>query len=197
MGKRMRTSGYHARFSDLRSLRLPLLCVFFAFGAILGHVLPQLIGGDSELASQLRSYAAVGADAELSVSLLSVVVLYLRYPLLVLLFGYYSFSAVAIPLLLAFQGFTLSFSVASLAAALGRQGVFLALAAFGLRSILTVVCSLLLALAMLERTNGNNEAKTKSSGNVIALCFLLLAVGIVLELTVMPKLFTLVLGMLK
>lgn len=192
----MRTSGYRARFSDLRGLRLPLLCVFFAIGAILGHVLPQLLGGDNALASQLRGFAA-GADGAMSGSLLSVIVLYFRYPLLVLLFGYYSFGAVAIPLLLAMQGFTFAFSAASLSAALGRQGVVLALTAFGLRSILTVVCTLLLALFMLERTAGNSEGKTKTNGNIVALCFLLLAVGIILELTVVPRLFAPVLEMLK
>lgn len=159
-------------------------------------MLPQLLGGDNALASQLRGFAA-GADGAMSGSLLSVIVLYFRYPLLVLLFGYYSFGAVAIPLLLAMQGFTFAFSAASLSAALGRQGVVLALTAFGLRSILTVVCTLLLALFMLERTAGNSEGKTKTNGNIVALCFLLLAVGIILELTVVPRLFAPVLEMLK
>lgn len=197
MGKRVRTSGYRARFSDLGRLRLPLLCFFFAIGAILGHVLPPLLGGDNELASQLRSFAVAGTDGVMSVSLLSVAVLYLRYPLLVLLFGCYSFGSVVIPLLLALQGFTFSFSAASLAAALGKQGVMLSLVAFGLRSILTVICTLLLALFMLEKTAGSSEARAKPSGNIVALCFFLLAVGIVLELTVVPRLFAPVLEMLK
>ena len=197
MGKRVRTSGYRTRFSDLRGLRLPLLCVFFVFGAIFGHVLPQFFGEAGELASHLQNFAAAGTGDLASASLLSVAALYLHFPLLVLLLGYCSFSAVAIPLLFVLQGFTFSFSIASLAAAFGRAGVVLALAVFGIRSILTIVCTLLLALFILERTAGNNDRKGNPSGKIIALCCVLLAIGIILELTIVPRLFAPVLEMLK
>ena len=195
MGKRARTTAYRARFSEIRALRLPALCVLFALGAVFGHVTAQIVGGDSALATYLRG--AASAETAATASIFSVLATYFRYPLLALLLGYCSFGAAAIALLLAVQGFTLSFAAASLAASLGRQGVFLALASFGLRSIITVVCTLLIALWVLEKASGSSEKKSGTGGNIIALCFLVLALGVILELTVVPKLFSLALAALK
>lgn len=195
MGKRTRTTAYRARFSQLQGLRLPALCVFFALGAVLGHVAAQLVGGDGELAAYLQEIAAM--EAETSVSPMSVLAMYFRYPMLVLVLGYCSFGVAAIPLLLAVQGFTLSFAAASLSASLGRQGVLLALSSFGLRSIVTVFCTLLLALWAMEKAAGSSERKVGFGGNTVVLCVLILALGVILELTVVPKLFSLALAALK
>ena len=197
MGKRVKISGYHARFSDFRGVQMTILCVFFALGAVLGHVLAHVSGCDRELTSQLQSYVLLDGFAITPATLLSVSKLYLSYPLAIVLLGYCSFGAAVIPFVLAVQGFTFSFSSAALAIAFGRKGVVLALAAFGLRSILLVVCTLLLGMFVLNAKTGTTEAKFTFRGNVVALCLLLLAVGIVLELTVVPKLFALALATLK
>lgn len=197
MGKRMKASGYRTRLSDFRSLRLPALCVFFALGAVLGHMLARFLGADNELADKLCSYAVLNTEAAGAASLFAVVSLYFRFPLMVLLFGYYSFGVIAIPLLLSLQGFTLSFASASLGAALGRQGVVLALAALGIRGLLTVICTLLLALIMLDRLAGRSEKVKKPYGKSVTLCFFALAVGVILEMTIVPMLFSSALEMLK
>ena len=197
MGKRVRTSGYRTRLSDLRSLHLPALCTVFALGAVVGHVLVQFVGMDSELASRLYSYTVSDAESLPSASFLSVAALYFRFPLLVLLFGCCSFGAIAIPLVLSVQGFTLSFAAASLAAALGRQGVVLALAAFGLRGLLSVGCTLLLALVMTDKGAGRSDDDKKQRGKIIALCFFLLSLGVILELTIVPMLFSSALKLLR
>lgn len=197
MGKRVKISGYRARFSDFRGVQMTILCVFFALGAVLGHVLAHVSGCDRELTSQLQSYVLLDGFAITPATLLSVSKLYLSYPLAIVLLGYCSFGAAVIPFVLAVQGFTFSFSSAALAIAFGRKGVVLALAAFGLRSILLVVCTLLLGMFVLNAKTGTTEAKFTFRGNVVALCLLLLAVGIVLELTVVPKLFALALATLK
>ena len=197
MGLRVKISGYRARFSDFRGVQMTILCVFFALGAVLGHVLAHVSGCDRELTSQLQSYVLLDGFAITPATLLSVSKLYLSYPLAIVLLGYCSFGAAVIPFVLAVQGFTFSFSSAALAIAFGRKGVVLALAAFGLRSILLVVCTLLLGMFVLNAKTGTTEAKFTFRGNVVALCLLLLAVGIVLELTVVPKLFALALATLK
>ena len=197
MGKRVKISGYRARFSDFRGVQMTILCVFFALGAVLGHVLAHVSGCDRELTSQLQDYVLLEGFGITPANLLSVSKLYLSYPLAIVLLGYCSFGAAVIPFVLAAQGFTFSFSSAALAIAFGRKGVVLALAAFGLRSILLVVCTLLLGMFVLNAKTGTTEAKFTSRGNVVALCLLLLAVGIVLELTVVPKLFALALATLK
>lgn len=197
MGKRVKISGYRARFSDFRGVQMTILCVFFALGAVLGHVLAHVSGCDRELTSQLQDYVLLEGFGITPANLLSVSKLYLSYPLAIVLLGYCSFGAAVIPFVLAAQGFTFSFSSAALAIAFGRKGVVLALAAFGLRSILLVVCTLLLGMFVLNAKTGTTEAKFTFRGNVVALCLLLLAVGVVLELTVVPKLFTLALATLK
>lgn len=197
MGKRVKISGYRARFSDFRGVQMTILCVFFALGAVLGHVLAHVSGCDRELTSQLQDYVLLEGFGITPANLLSVSKLYLSYPLAIVLLGYCSFGAAVIPFVLTAQGFTFSFSSAALAIAFGRKGVVLALAAFGLRSILLVVCTLLLGMFVLNAKTGTTEAKFTFRGNVVALCLLLLAVGIVLELTVVPKLFALALATLK
>ena len=197
MGKRVKISGYRARFSDFRGVQMTILCVFFALGAILGHVLAHVSGCDRELTSQLQDYVLLEGFGITPANLLSVSKLYLSYPLAIVLLGYCSFGAAVIPFVLAAQGFAFSFSSAALAIAFGRKGVVLALAAFGLRSILLVVCTLLLGMFVLNTKTGTAEAKFSFRGNVVALCFFLLALGIVLELTVVPKLFALALATLK
>lgn len=197
MGKRVKINGYRGRFSDFQGIRMTILCVFFALGAVLGHVVAHVSGCDRELTSQLQSYVLLEGFGITPASLLSVSKLYLSYPLAVVIFGYCSFGAAVIPFVLAAQGFTFSFSSAALAIAFGRKGVVLALAAFGLRSILLAVCTLLLGMFVLNTKAETSEAKFKFRGNVVALCLLLLAVGIVLELTVVPKLFSMALATLK
>lgn len=198
MGKRVKINGYRGRFSDFQGVRMTILCVFFALGAVLGHVLAHVSGYDRELTSQLQSYVLLEGFGITPATLLSVSKLYLSYPLAVVILGYCSFGAAVIPFVLAAQGFTFSYSTAALAIAFGRKGVVLALAAFGLRSILLVVSTLLLGMFVLNtKAAETSEAKFKFRGNVVALCFFLLALGIVLELTVVPKLFALALATLK
>ena len=194
MGKRVRTTGYRARLSDLRIFRLPFLCVVSSLGAVLGCVLAQLLGGDSDLALRLHRFAMQEASGMASVYLLSAVLLYFRYPLIVLLLCHCSYSPVVIPLSLAAFGFTISFSTASLAAALGRQGVLLALSAFGIRSLLVLICVLYLSLWGFEKKDRKDEIKQGAFGNVFFVCLLLLTVGVMLELTVVPKLVSLALA---
>ena len=197
MGRRIKTSGYRPHISDFRGMRLLALCVFFAIGAIAGHITAQFLGADSELAAHLHSYALLETEATPTPSAATVAALYFRYPLMVFIFGCCNFAAAAILPILLVQGFSLSFAAASLAAALGRKGVVLALAAFGLRGFLTVITVLLLAQFFLSRTADSSERKGNPIGKSLIVCVLLLTVGVVLELTVMPKIFSLALAMLK
>lgn len=106
MGKRVKINGYRGRFSDFQGVRMTILCVFFALGAVLGHVLAHVSGCDRELTSQLQSYVLLDGFAITPANLLSVSKLYLSYPLAVVILGYCSFGAAVIPFVLAAQGFT-------------------------------------------------------------------------------------------
>lgn len=197
MGRRIKTNGYHPHISDFQGMRLFALCVFFTIGVAAGHIAAQLLGADSELSAHLHSYALLETEATPATSAATVVALYFRYPLMVFVFWCCNFPVAAMLPVLSVQGFSLSFAAASLAATLGRKGVALALAAFGLRGFLSLIATLLLAQLFLLRTADSSESKGKPISKILIVCVLLLAVGVVLELTVMPKLFSLALAMLK
>lgn len=196
MAKRGKSTAYRTRLHKVQGVRLPALCLSFLMGVLLGYVGARFLGFDSELASYLLSIASLDPlDDVVKPSVLQILAAYFRYPLLVLLLGYCSCGVVAVSFLLLLQGFTFAFATASLTASLGLTGAFLALASFGVRFSITVVSTLFLARCLFERSESSNE-KSKSKKS-IALCFLLLVFGIILEFTVVPRLFSLALLSLK
>ena len=164
-------------------------------GALLGAVLGQLAARSvpeasrTELAAYLRQYAAVwGETTDRTASLLRVAGVYLRYPLLVTVLGFCGAAGAALILpVLAAEGFFLSFSAGCFAAALGRSGVLLALAAFGVRCLIVLPCSIYPAMLVGERNRWRK----------LAVCGALLLLGMALELTLVPRLVQWALGTLS
>ena len=151
---KLRKVFHKAPASSARIPRLLTLCAFFAVGIVAGQVAQHAVTG-GELADYLRSYAGMVAEnGAAQASLLRVAAAYLREPAIIFLLGSCSFGAVAIPLVCAWQGFTLSFAVACFAGSLGQEGVLLSLAAFGLRSVVVLPCTLLLGSAAWETSRG-------------------------------------------
>ena len=110
-----------------------------------------------------------------------------------LLLGLTAAGLVLLPVLSVVQGFFLSFSVGCFARALGRGGVYLALAAFGPRCLFVLPCTLLLTVQGLsaaahrrsgQRTGLPDAAYWRRAG----LCCLILLLGTALELTLAPRL---------
>ncbi len=143
----------------------------------------------TELAAYLRQYAAVwGETTDRTASLLRVAGVYLRYPLLVTVLGFCGAAGAALILpVLAAEGFFLSFSAGCFAAALGRSGVLLALAAFGVRCLIVLPCSIYPAMLVGERNRWRK----------LAVCGALLLLGMALELTLVPRLVQWALGTLS
>lgn len=191
MGKSARGTAYRFRFFDTQGLRVPVLCLFFLIGIVLGHLCAHLCSDTAALSAHLQS-ASAADPAEAAV--LQIVLLYFRDPLMILLLSCCSFGTMAIPLLLIWEGFSLSFAAASLALSLGRSGVVLALAAFGIRGVIVIICMLLLAQWALVRLAGGSEEGTAPFTRTVMVCLALLVVGTILELTVVPKLFSMALS---
>ena len=98
-----------------------------------------------------------------------------------------------LPVLSVAQGFCLSFSVGCFARALGRGGVYLALAAFGPRCLFVLPCTLLLTVqglsAAARRRDGQKVRLTEGAyWRRVGLCGLILLIGAALELTFGPRL---------
>ena len=151
---------------------------------------PERAGGIPDGAGRyLRQYAAVwGETTDRTASLLRVAGVYLRYPLLVTVLGFCGAAGAALILpVLAAEGFFLSFSAGCFAAALGRSGVLLALAAFGVRCLIVLPCSIYPAMLVGERNRWRK----------LAVCGALLLLGMALELTLVPRLVQWALGTLS
>ena len=108
--------------------------------------------------------------------------------LLVTVLGFCGAAGAALILpVLAAEGFFLSFSAGCFAAALGRSGVLLALAAFGVRCLIVLPCSIYPAMLVGERNRWRK----------LAVCGALLLLGMALELTLVPRLVQWALGTLS
>ena len=131
------------------------LALFFFAGIVLGQVFSSRVPnatGD-ELKRYLMDFLKVEVGGELSSrTALSAAVLYFRYPLAAFLLGFASIGIFLLPFLTGVFGFFLSFSVCCFTAAVGPDGVLLALAVFGLRCAVTLPCYFLLAVPSLEHS---------------------------------------------
>ena len=125
---KLRKNGAHPAVKS--DMRFWILCVCFLLGMAAAYPARRSISADAlaQLGAYVQSYARLAdGRSQQPVSVLSAAAAYLRYPLLAFLFGLSAAGVALIPLLCAAQGFFLSFSVCCFAAALGRDGVLLAL----------------------------------------------------------------------
>ncbi len=188
-----------AQASQPRVTRLLTLCAFFAAGIVLGQVVqPAVTAGD--LADYLRRYAGLVAEnGPTQASLPMAAAAYLREPAVIFLLCFCTFGAAVIPLVCLWQGFTLSFAVACFAASLGRDGVLLSLAAFGIRGVILIPCTLLTAQWAFDKALARllGEKAALSRRGPLAACLALLLLGAVLEVIAVPRLFALLLTKLS
>ena len=182
-----------------QALRLPalvLVCLLLVLGAVLGFAVCRAVPQQDrqELSDYLHQYAQATADGQgPSASALSVAAAYFRYPLAAALLGLTAAGLVLLPVLSVAQGFFLSFSIGCFARALGRGGVYLALAAFGPRCLFVLPCTLLLTVqglsAAARRRDGQKVRLTEGAyWRRVGLCGLILLIGAALELTFGPRL---------
>lgn len=189
--------------------RLLFLALFFLIGVILGQVLAGKVSpsAGTELQAYLRGYVQLERSVQTQLETVgSALMLYFRYPLLAFLLGFASVGILLLPCVTVAYGFFLSFSVCCFTATFGADGVLLALAVFGLRTLVTLPCFFLLAvpswetagsLASLSLGRGHRIATVlygKSCWIRFALCTVVLLVGVCLEIVFGPWLLHLMLG---
>lgn len=189
----------HAQVPRAQIMRLVVLCVFFAAGALLGHLAAGMVDseGTDALAAYLGNFAANLPENEQGLfSALQVLLAYFRLPLLLLLLGCCAVGVAAIPMLCAWEGFGLAFSVSAFSSAMAG-GMKLGLAALGLRCAVLIPCTLYLAYhsfsSSLVRSGLRREEKGGHSAPRLGLCLPALLLGAGLEITLVPRLVALVL----
>jgi stage II sporulation protein M len=181
--------------------QLFLLATCFLAGVFLGQFiagrLPETIG--TELNAYLERYFQVSRES-LQKAFFSVVLLYFRYPLMVVLLGFASVGVALIPGITVAVGFFLSYSVSCFVAAFGAHGAILAVAAMGFRCLFTIPCYFILAVPAWRRSaaltglsfgrgrRGSLDVYGRSWWSLVILCLFVLLIGACLDLYCTPGL---------
>jgi len=138
---------------DMVPLRSLVLALFLVSGVLTGYA--AALRSTPETADELRRMLDVFGSLDRSridmTAVLRTLVCYFRAPVLAFLLGFASIGVFALPLLLAAQGFVLSFSMFSFAAALGREGFALLIALFALRLLFVLPGTFLTAGAAVDK----------------------------------------------
>lgn len=142
------------------TLRLALLALCVLCGIFLGQALVKTV--PYETGRELRDYLAAYLQLEESSvqgAVFAAALLYLPELLFAFLLGFTAAGTVLLPVTAVIFGCRLSFSVCCLTAALGKTGIWAALAAAGIRCAVTLPCFFLMAVPAL----GASAARAASS----------------------------------
>ncbi|MBO4915783.1 MAG: hypothetical protein J5449_11335 [Oscillospiraceae bacterium] len=190
---------------DILPLRSLLLALFLVSGILAGYTVSGRLAfeTDTELRQYLSGYLAAASDSSLDAEfVLRTITCFFRSPALAFLLGFASIGIIAIPLLLAAQGFVFSFSLFSFASAMGREGLSTVAALFAVRMLVVLPCTFILAVAAAEKSYAlallslgkGKRASQVSFGSAywyrFACCCVCLAVGSALELWLTPLLLS-------
>lgn len=193
---------------DPNLIRLLLLALAFLAGALGGHLYAGSCGEEAweALGQYLGDYCRLYDGGGVEISLLSCVVMYFGYAVLLFLLGFSAAGVVLIPALSGVFGFFTMYTVSCFVRCYGRAGAALALGAMVVRLVFTLPCFLMLAgaawplsieLFLLSFGRGKRSAPVLYGSRyflLFLLCAVILAVGICCERLLTPFLFHLALG---
>ena len=193
---------------DANQSRLLLLALAFLAGALGGHLYAGSCGEEAweALGQYLGDYCRLYDGGGVEISLLSCVVMYFGYAVLLFLLGFSAAGVVLIPALSGVFGFFTMYTVSCFVRCYGRAGAALALGAMVVRLVFTLPCFFLLAEAAWPLSTelfALSFGRGKRSSPVLygsryflwfVLCAVILALGVFCERLLTPLLFRLALG---
>ena len=167
-----------------------LLCVFCAFGILLGCFSAKHISNASliQLQSYLTAYAELQTPRKDIGAIFRTAVIYFRYSLLLLFFGFCSIGAYLVPVLCLWQGFTLAFTATVFAGCVER-GILLAVTLLALRCIILFPTTLFCGFSAMQSALSGNGGHSGRFWRRFGISFCILLFGAVLELTIVPRIF--------
>ena len=164
-----------------------ILSLAFMLGVLGGHLSGGLVS--SSVSAQLGDYLlAYSQSISARPSAVSVMFAYFRMPALLVALSLVSWGGWLILPAMAGHGFLLAFAVRSIASALGRGGILIAFAAFGMRCCFVLPCCFYLAAVRHEGLASGPESRRRYLFTVFACTSALLA-GCAVEMALSPKLF--------
>ena len=193
---------------DPNLIRLLLLALAFLAGALGGHLYAGSCGEEAweALGQYLGDYCRLYDGGGVEISLLSCVVMYFGYAVLLFLLGFSAAGVGLIPALSGVFGFFTMYTVSCFVRCYGRAGAALALGAMVVRLVFTLPCFFLLAEAAWPLSTelfALSFGRGKRSSPVLygsryflwfVLCAVILALGVFCERLLTPLLFRLALG---
>ena len=193
---------------DPNLIRLLLLALAFLAGALGGHLYAGSCGEEAweALGQYLGDYCRLYDGGGVEISLLSCVVMYFGYAVLLFLLGFSAAGVVLIPALSGVFGFFTMYTVSCFVRCYGRAGAALALGAMVVRLVFTLPCFFLLAeaawplsteLFALSFGRGKRSSPVLYGSRYLlwfVLCAVILALGVFCERLLTPLLFRLALG---
>ena len=193
---------------DPNLIRLLLLALAFLAGALGGHLYAGSCGEEAweALGQYLGDYCRLYDGGGVEISLLSCVVMYFGYAVLLFLLGFSAAGVVLIPALSGVFGFFTMYTVSCFVRCYGRAGAALALGAMVVRLVFTLPCFFLLAEAAWPLSTelfALSFGRGKRSSPVLygsryflwfVLCAVILALGVFCERLLTPQQFRLALG---
>lgn len=190
---------FHGRVisAEQSTISTLLLAACFLAGAFVGNRFAgsQIVCSNHELHAYLTSFTVLLETGALSGASLSATLFsYCKYPSLLFFLGFVSFGAFCIPLVLFYQGFSVSFAVSAFLYAAGEHSVALAVLLFGFRWFLVLPCCFFLASHSMQ-SSIRISRQEKKQGNIsyaypifrFAFCIMLLIIGAFLEYIFLPK----------
>ena len=204
------------RRSVLRAIRMKkpdravicvlLLAFLFFAGGVIGHLCSKNCSESYRSAFQeyLWNYCLLYESGDVEIPLLRCVFLYFGNICLVVLLGFSALGLVLIPVVSGCFGFVSFYTASCFAQTFGSPGVFLAAALTALRLVFTLPCFFLMAcealplslrLALLAKGHGKGVETVSYSGRyfiLLAICSVILCVGMCFERFLTPQLFQIV-----
>jgi hypothetical protein len=177
--------------------RVWLLGISTLGGILLGAFLASRCSRDALDALQAYVTAYCGLpDNSRACGGLGTALAFCRVPLLMLAVSFCGLGIVAVPLLAAWEGMSLSYAAVSFSAAMGKPGVLLALAAFGVRGAVLLPCMLFTGGTAWRLAYERKGLAALSGRDLrgILICFAALTLGVILECSLAPRLMTLALA---
>lgn len=189
-----RTSGRGASIDP----RIILFSLAFLLGVAAGFFSCKSAGADGEVREYVARYAEILASggAVTSASLLCAAAAYYRVPFCVYLCGVFRHAFYWMCGVFLLEGFLLSFAVANFTLSMGRSGTLISLCLFGVRAVFILPVALSVALRrscpagkrMGQRSSEQKAAEKCNRRRYFFLYPAILALGVMTELTFVPKL---------
>ena len=126
---------------------------------------------------------------------------YFRSAVSLFLMGLAACGVWLVPVYMLGNGFVLAYCVRCFSVSLGKSGVLLAFAAFGIRCLFVLPCCFFLASrswassGRMQRAVSIREEKSanRSGAFPLLICLVVLLIGCVVEISLVPRLFSLIL----